>query len=588
MLHWINSIRVRDRLLILGLGVVAVFISLNIYQFRDFQHARETVDRLYWQNFTTAIAIKDTRYAVSQITDSAIALASETVLFEDGKNEILHHAQGNDVQVGIHGAWKSWNDHYQSMEFVMVHTVNGKEQTVKEKETVERLKNQVTEFTEQLKTLEAALLETDEDDFEASDISPITNQMAYLGVELEETLQLAVKLENAKINAIQDEFRVKLDADLTFVFRAMIAISIAAVLAMLWLAHSISSPLKQLQRAFSNFLETGNLNQKITIEQGDEIGELARHFNEFIDKLAGIIHNVKENSQVLLESSRHLSLAADKMGDNTQIASQQVNGISSLVTEMNMHMEQAQLGTEDVSENTTTLTSSMEKMTEAMNQINRITEQAAKISSEAMSKLETANEQIAQLENTSTQVTRIVSTIEQIADNCKMLALNAGIEAVRVGEVGKGFTVVANEVKNLSKQTSDEVGIIAAHIQSMVDATVKTREAADGVNQTIRTLTENNQTIAQSVGRHLETTHRVMQTTRSNAGYLSEVTESVEQANELFRKVADRDSRHEANIAKLLKQVESMSSEVSVVRKDAKELAELAQKLDEQVAGFQV
>ncbi len=588
MLRWITAIKVRERLLILGLGVVVAFTALNLYQFRDFRLAQQTVDDLYARNFATTVAIKDTHYAVSQITTASIALASEAILFDDGKQKILRNTRGDGLVIGLYGAWRNWNEHYHDTHFTFSVEIAGETQEIEETVLVEQLKQQVGRFITLLKELETAIEETDEDDFEASDISPITNQMAYLGVELNQTLAQAVMLETAKIKKIQADFKATLAEDQRLVFWIMIAVSIFAVFAMLVLAKTISSPLQQLQSALAAFLETGDLNQKINIHQQDEIGDLANHFNEFIEKLARIIRNVKENAQVLLDASGHLSTAADTMNDETQLAAQQVHGIAGVIGEMNDHVEQARTGTVDVRENTLALTAAIDKMGGAMNQIHQITAQASNISAEAVTKLTTANQQISQLEQTSQQVVRIVSTIEHIADNCKMLALNAGIEAVRVGEAGKGFIVVANEVKNLSKQTSDEVAVVSEHIQSMVDATNHTRKAAQSVSQTIQTLSKNNQTIAQEVSRHLDQTQQIMRTSQLNAGSLSTVTERVAQTTTLFRKVADDRGGHEANITKLLQKVDAVSGQVTIVRDDAKQLYNLAQKLDALVADFHV
>lgn len=588
MLRWITAIKVRERLLILGLGVVFAFMLLNLYQFRDFRHAQQTVDDLYSNNFTTTIAIKNTHYAVSQITTAAIALASESILFEDGKQKILFNTRGDGLVVGLYTAWQNWQEHYQATRFQFNVEIGGETRQVEEAALIAQLNEQVTRFITLLKQLETAIEDMDEDEFEASEISPITNQMAYLGVELDQTLALAVMLETAKIKQIQADFKATLAEDQRLVFWIMILVSILAVIAMLVLAQTISSPLKQLQSALAAFLQSGDLNQKIAIQQKDEIGELANYFNEFIDKLTRIILNVKQNAQVLLDASRHLSAAADTMNDQTQLAAQQVHGIAGVIGEMNDHVEQARTGTLDVRENTLSLTAAIDKMGGAMNQIHQITAQASSISAEAVTKLSTANQQIVQLEKTSEQVARIVSTIEQIADNCKMLALNAGIEAVRVGDAGKGFIVVANEVKNLSKQTSDEVAVVSEHIQSMVDATSQTRTAAQSVSQTIQTLSENNQTIAQQVSRHLEQTQSIMRTSQSNAGSLSRVTERVAQTTTLFRKVADDRGGHEANITKLLQKVDAVSGQVTIVRNDAKELYNLAQKLDALVADFHI
>jgi len=213
----------------------------------------------------------------------------------------------------------------------------------------------------------------------------------------------------------------------------------------------------------------GNLTKQIDIKRNDEISEASEQFNAFISKVGHTISIAKESSKENTSVSSELSSTTIAIGEDIQTTSHMIletNKMSqSVKKEIKKFLEKS--------------ISSQEAIEEAANVLeeanNNMKNMSDKIQSNTATEIELAN-QITQLNTDTDQVKGVLSIIADIADQTNLLALNAAIEAARAGEHGRGFAVVADEVRNLAERTQNSLTEINTTINIIIQATSKITE----------------------------------------------------------------------------------------------------------------
>ncbi|MDB5983667.1 MAG: Methyl-accepting chemotaxis protein [Pseudomonas sp.] len=203
----------------------------------------------------------------------------------------------------------------------------------------------------------------------------------------------------------------------------------------------------------------GELALRFEQRSGDETGKLAGAFNQFIQRLGGLVGSIRHSSTALMQISDHLgtttSAVAERATAQHTATEEMASGITALahsVTEMAQQAEDV----EQLARNTEVLTSNIAKdMNLTLGEITRIDQTMDSVAGT-----------VGDLEKRSQQIAGILAVIRSIADQTNLLALNAAIEAARAGEQGRGFAVVADEVRQLAERTSRSTG----EIGGMIDA----------------------------------------------------------------------------------------------------------------------
>lgn len=286
--------------------------------------------------------------------------------------------------------------------------------------------------------------------------------------------------------------------------KLIITMSIIAILIMamlvITLKKAVIDPVKELKVRADNLASgDGDLTKKMDILSGDEIGLAAKAFNLFIDKVRNTVAMAKSASTENASVANELSSTALEVGKRAEETSSIVNETNTMSIhikdELSLSLQKAQKSEEEIAEAHAKL----------LNAKNKIIKMADQVQSNAATEIELSR-QILQLSNDADQVKGVLTVISDIADQTNLLALNAAIEAARAGEHGRGFAVVADEVRNLAERTQKSLTEINATINVIVQSI---NDASDHMNSNSKNM-ENLTMIASEVEKNIHETAVIM------------------------------------------------------------------------------
>ena len=325
-----------------------------------------------------------------------------------------------------------------------------------------------------------------------------------------------------------------------------------AVAAVIWLLRRKLRPLDDVVRQ-AQALGAGDLRARLQITSNDEIGELARNFNQMGDALSSMVARIREAAQNVSSRAQALSGLSRGAFEGIEQQSGEITSMAGAVEEFSAtsldiadNMRSTQQVAADNAQQTRIGRASMDEASAGLEQI------AASLNATATV--------IDTLGQRSQEIGGIVSVITSIADQTNLLALNAAIEAARAGEQGRGFAVVADEVRNLAGRTreaTDEISGMIASIQSETSSAISTMEQGRGLMQ------------------------EGLQRNAKVADALRQIAEQSNAAGEQFAAITTATSEQSSTATSLSSNLQSISLANNEQRQVIANLAETARELDE-------
>ncbi len=416
----------------------------------------------------------------------------------------------------------------------------------------------------------------------------VTNKM---DVEIKETiLPLAPKIIDlaGKISTDgwteMDNTRTETEKQVRSIRRIIISLGIFSVLLGLIIgimsAYQMIKPISATVVMLKDIAQgEGDLTKRLEVKTKDEVGDLARWFNTFIEKLQAIINDIAGNVTVLTTSSSDLSDLSGYMATGATKMSTKSDNVASAAEEMNSNLTSAAAAMEQASTNVNMVVASTEEMTATINEIAEKSEMANNISADAVSQAQSVTSKMDKLGVVAKEIGKITEVITEISEQTNLLALNATIESARAGEAGKGFAVVATEIKELAKQTSEATLKIKEQIGDIQSSTSETATEITQITQIINNVNEIVSTIATAVEEQSVTTKEIANNISQASHGISEVNENVAQSSNMAEDITK-------NISEVNQSVSEMSNSSSKVNISAESMSELAGQLKDLVSKF--
>ncbi|HXF15237.1 MAG TPA: methyl-accepting chemotaxis protein [Terriglobales bacterium] len=299
--------------------------------------------------------------------------------------------------------------------------------------------------------------------------------------------------------------------------RAMLLMCGLSLLILLVIASritiSINQGLGSFSAQFKKMAEANDLTARVDENRHDEIGELGKGLNIFVEKVHSILGQIAVSTQSVTSASEELSANSQQITSNSAKTSAQSDVVSRAA--------------QAVSQNLQTVATGAEEMGASIKEIAKNATEAAKVATSAVKVAETTTATVAKLGDSSTEIGQVIKVITSIAQQTNLLALNATIEAARAGEAGKGFAVVANEVKELAKETAKATEDISRKIEAIQTDTKAAVEAIGTISGVIHQINDISSTIATAVEEQNATTNEMSRNVSEAAQGSGEITGNI-------------------------------------------------------------
>lgn len=341
-----------------------------------------------------------------------------------------------------------------------------------------------------------------------------------------------------------------------------LVVAVLGLVVMSMVGLSLARPARQLSAMLQDIARgEGDLTCRLKVERADEFGAIAAGFNAFLDKLQRMIREVVGSVQQVTDASEHTADIAIRTNEGVQRQLSEIDLVATAVTEMTATAQ-------DVARNASLAAEAANNADGSANHGRDVVRATAQTIQNLAGDIQRAVASVQTLARDSENITGILDTIRGIAEQTNLLALNAAIEAARAGEQGRGFAVVADEVRNLAQKTQSST----QEIQTMIE------QLQAGTRETVKVMEQSRSRTEQSVEQAEEADAALTSITQA-VSIITDMNTQIASAAEQQSAVAEDINRNVTTIDSVAKSVASGAREASDASASLTKLAEQQRRL---------
>jgi methyl-accepting chemotaxis protein len=395
-------------------------------------------------------------------------------------------------------------------------------------------------WTDYLKTVDDMIATSDKmQNAEATAL--FVNKVSPAGLAAESTVDKIVDINVKGADSAQALGNQTYASSRHLVFGAIALALIVALGAGYLLSRGVATPVVGMTEAMSRLAARDMTAAIPALGQRDEIGRMANAVQVFkqsmIDSAAAAEREAAEQkarearAALLDRLTRDFDVGVTEVLEAVAGAANELQSTASAMTstaeESSRQAGAVAAAAEEASVNVQTVAASAEQLSSSIAEISRQVTQSAAISDQAVAQAKATNSEVESLAGAATKIGEVVKLITDIADRTNLLALNATIEAARAGEAGRGFAIVASEVKSLAQQTAKATEDIAGQIDSIQGATARSLEAIRAIAETITGINRTATAIASAVEQQGAATQEIARNVQQASAGTTGVTDNI-------------------------------------------------------------